>query len=83
MLEDEGDLSTKPKGEALELEDLSFDSSPVWPSSILLGFSTDLYFAPLSDAPEKPDISLDGTALDLCSVIESLYFESSGFRCLK
>ena len=81
-LEDEGDLSIKPKGEAFELEDFSFDSSPNWLSSIFRGFSVDLYLEPLSNAPETLDTSFEATALGLCSVTGSLYFKSSGFTCL-
>jgi hypothetical protein len=79
---DEGDLSTKLRGEALELEDLSIDNSPGWPSSILIGLSEDLYLDALSDVTGKSVASLEEIAFDLCSITASLYFDSSALKCL-
>jgi hypothetical protein len=79
---DEGDLSTKTRGEALELEDLSIDNSPTWPSSILIGLSDDLCLEALSDVAEKSAASLEEIAFDLCLFTASLYFKSSALKCL-
>lgn len=76
-LDDEGDLSARPMGEALDLEDLSKDNSPILPSSTLVGFSADLYLEALSDTPGKLLASLEEIDLELCSIGASLCFSSS------
>uniref|UniRef100_A0A2P2LM28 Uncharacterized protein n=1 Tax=Rhizophora mucronata TaxID=61149 RepID=A0A2P2LM28_RHIMU len=78
---DEGDLSTKLTGEALELEEISIDDSPTIPSSKLVGFSVDLYLEALSDAPAIPVNPLEEIVLVLCSVTASLYLRSSVLIC--